>query len=50
MLKLKVGLWFFFPVKNVGGDTILLLCTLSDYMLYICIKFCENISKGFKVT
>ena len=48
LLKLKVGLWFFFPVKNVGGVTILLLCTFSDDALYFYHVF-ENISKGFKV-
>ena len=30
-------------VKNVGGNMVLVLCTLI--MLYICTKFLENISK-----
>ena len=33
-------------VKNVGGVTILAHCLV---LLYICTKFHENISKGFRV-
>ena len=35
-------------VKNVGGVTVLVLCTSSDDALY-CTKFHENISKGLSV-
>ena len=35
-------------VKNVGGVTILFLCTSSDDGLY-CTKFHENILNGMKV-
>ena len=35
-------------IKNVGRVTVLVLCILSDYAIYFS-KFCENISKGFRV-
>ena len=35
-------------IKNDDGVIFIYLCALSDYM-YICIKFRENISKGFRV-
>ena len=35
-------------VKNVGGVTVLILCTLSSGV-YICTNFHENILDGIKV-
>ena len=34
--------------KNVGGVTVVNLCTSSDHGLYICAKFREIISNGIK--
>ena len=48
MSKLKVGLWFFLSVKKL----VELQSFVSAHclmMLYICTKFCANISKCFKV-
>ena len=36
-------------VKSVGGVRVFILRTLSDNAL-ICSRFCQSISKGFRVT
>ena len=36
-------------VKNVGGVSVLVLCTSSDDGLYFCTKFHEIISNGIRV-
>ena len=35
--------------KNIGGVTVVNLCTSSGHALYFCTKFCEIISNGIKV-
>ena len=39
-------------IKSVSGVEVLVLCTSAHrlIMLYICTKFCQSISKGFRVT
>ena len=44
--KLQMGI---IPQRNVGGVTVVYLCTSSGHALYISTKFCERISNGIKV-
>ena len=46
ILKIKKGIN---SAKNVGGVTIVYLCTSSGHALYFFLKFFEIISNGIKV-